>query len=87
MKIEATVSEFHRDVVHILKSRDNNGGQNKEVNDLGPLLHRWVNSDHRPGSEHVIGSRLPGDPSPCIWHIRGISASTTQDLLRTSRPD
>ena len=61
MRIDATVSQFHRDVLRILEDLKNNNSQNTAVSDLSPLRHCWVNSNHRPGSELDIGSRLPGD--------------------------
>ena len=66
MKIGATVSEFHRNVVQIIKSREDNDSQNKEVNNLSLIQRHWINSDPHQGSGHVLGPRRPGDSSSLI---------------------
>ena len=83
MKISATVSEFRRDVVQILGAREGNDSPNKEVNNLSPIQHHWINSDRCLGSERVVESQLPGDPPPRIYFIWGVTTPTTKDLLRT----
>ena len=66
MKISATLSEFRRDVMQILKAHEDNNSRNKVVSKLYPPRDHRINIDHPPGAEHVVWSHLPGDSSSRI---------------------
>ena len=83
MKIGAIVSEVQRDVVQILKVREDINGRNRTVSNARSLWHLQINNNHHQGAEPVSGSGFPSDLSSRALHNWGITAPTTKDLLRT----